>query len=95
MITALEAKINAFKKRPHYKMVEQRIVDASSAGDMMCTFHLEEIPNGTLGLLYEISSLLNELGYQTTIEDQDTLYVCWYLKRPMCYNVDGSDNEEE
>lgn len=92
MITALEAKLNAFKKRPHYEMVEKRITEASSAGDWICTFHLDEIPNGTLGLLYEMSSILNELGYQTTVEDKETLYVCWYLKRPLCYS--GSDSEE-
>lgn len=94
MITALEAKINALKKRPYYQMVEERIRKASLAGDMMCTFHLEEIPNGTVGLLYEMSSLLNELGYQTTIEDKEILYVCWYLKHPLHYNVDSSDSEE-
>lgn len=94
MITALEAKLNAFKKRPHYEMVEKRIAEASLAGDWICTFHLDEIPNGTLGLLYEISSILNELGYQTTIEDREILYVCWYLKRPQCYNINSSDSEE-
>ena len=77
MITALEAKLNAYRTREWFDIVDKKIKDAAVRGDMMCIIGVDEIPNGTEGTLYEIAGLLNELDYQTAVdmEKQLTLYI--------------------
>ena len=99
MITALDAKLIAYRKRDYYNIVENKISEAANNGDLMCSIQLNEIPNGTMGIFYEISNLLFELGYLTAI-DQNKLYIYWHLKHaidnPVYINYfDESDGEEK
>lgn len=92
MITALEAKMIAFRRRKYYSIVERKITEAANSGDIQCAIHLDEIPYGTHGILYEIAGLLYELGYKTNIEDQK-MYIYWYPQRPVYHNVDRIEEE--
>jgi hypothetical protein len=98
MITALEAKLNAYRTREWFDMIDKKIKDAAVSGDMMCVVGVDEIPNGTDGILYEIAELLNELGYQTLIDIDNqnglTLYIYWHSKRVVNY-INNSNSEEE
>lgn len=55
---------------------------------------LNDIPNGSMGMLYEISCLLYELGYRTVIEDR-TLVIYWSLNPHIYYSDLCEDVEEE
>ena len=94
MITALEAKLKTFRKMPYYGIVKSKINDAASNGDMVCAIRMEEITDGTIGKLYEISRFLNEFGYFTMIE-RNVLVISWI---PSWTNhtsyVSESDSEE-
>ena len=85
MITALEAKLNAYRTREWFDIVDKKIKDAAVGGDLMCIIGMDDIPNGTEGTLYEIAGLLNELGYQTMFDVFRTpsraLYIYWHAKR--------------
>lgn len=98
MITALEAKLNAYRTREWFDIVDKKIKDAAVGGDLMCIIGMDDIPNGTEGTLYEIAGLLNELGYQTMIDIENRneliLYIYWHTKRAVNY-ADSSDSEEE
>lgn len=98
MITALEAKLNAYRTREWFDIVDKKIKDAAVGGDLMCIISVDEIPNGTEGTLYEIAGLLNELGYQTTIDIENrnglVLYIYWHAKREVNY-AHNSNSEEE
>lgn len=100
MITALEAKLTAYRKRSWFEIVERKISEAANNGDVMCTICVNEIPKGTDGVLYEIECLLKELGYQVTmdLENRDglTMYVYWHAKKTIVYynGVGGSESEE-
>ena len=95
MITALEAKLKTFRKMPYYGIVKSKINDAASNGDMVCAIRMEEITDGTIGKLYEISRFLNEFGYFTMIE-RNVLVISWI---PSWTNhtsyVGESDGEED
>jgi hypothetical protein len=95
MITALEAKHKAFCKKPYYEIVENKINEAASNGDLVCAIRMEEITDGTIGKLYEISRFLNEFGYFTMIE-RNVLVISWI---PSWTNhtsyVGESDSEED
>ena len=95
MITALEAKHKAFCKKPYYKIVENKINEAASTGELVCAIRMEEITDGTIGKLYEMSRFLNEFGYFTMIE-RNVLVISWI---PSWTNhtsyVGESDSEED
>ena len=95
MITALDAKKIAFCKKPYYEIVENKINEAASNGDLVCAIRMEEILDGTIGKLYEISRFLNEFGYFTMIE-RNVLVISWI---PSWTNhtsyVGESDSEED
>lgn len=97
MITALEAKLNAYRTREWFDIVDKKIKDAAVSGDLMCIIGVDDIPNGTEGTLYEIAGLLNELGYQTMIDIGNRngldLYIYWHTKR-VVNHADSSDSEE-
>jgi hypothetical protein len=97
MITALEAKLNAYRTREWFDIVDKKIKDAAVSGDLMCIIGVDDIPNGTKGTLYEIAGLLNELGYQTMIDLENrnglVLYIYWHAKRVVSH-ADNSDSEE-
>ena len=95
IISALEAKQIASKSKILYKIAENIIPKAAEQGEMMCDIDISEIPDVTAGSLYEVSNLLNELGYQTVIEDQKILHIYWHPKSPSYYNLEDSENEEE
>lgn len=59
----------------------------------MCDISIEEIPNGTSGTLCEISYLLNELGYQTVI-DENIVNVYWAVQKPIFYDILGDIEED-
>ena len=48
MITALEAKQKAFCKKPYYEIVENKINEAASNGELVCAIRMEEITDGTI-----------------------------------------------
>lgn len=95
MITALEAKLKTFRKMPYYEIVENKINEAASNGDLVCAIRMEEIPDGTTGKLYEMSRFLNDFGYFTIIE-RNVLVISWI---PSWTNhtsyVDEIDSEED
>lgn len=97
MITALEAKLNAYRTRKWFDIVDKKIKDAAVNGDLMCIIGVDDIPNGTNGTLYEIAGLLNELGYRTMFdafrEPTRALYIYWHAKREVNY-AGNSDSEE-
>ena len=98
MITALEAKLNAYRTRKWFDIVDEKIKDAAVSGDLMCIIGVDDIPNGTEGTLYEIAGLLNELGYQTMFDvfrvPTRALYIYWHAKR-VVNHADNSDSEED
>lgn len=96
IISALEAKQIASKAKILYKIAENIIPKAAEQGEMMCDIDISEIPDVNAGALYEVSNLLNELGYQTVIEGQKILHIYWHPKKPICYNIDSNfENDEE
>lgn len=97
MITALEAKLNAYRRRVWFDIVDKKIKDAAVNGDMMCIIGVDDIPNGTEGTLYEIAGLLKELGYQTAVdmEKQLTLYIYWNINPNSNVGAIGASEDEE
>ena len=86
MITALEAKLNAYRTREWFDIVDKKIKDAAVNGDLMCIIGVDDIPNGTEDTLYEIAGLLKELGYQARFGvlygvHSRVLYIYWYAKK--------------
>ena len=95
MFTATEAKLASYRSRGYsIHVVENKIVDATKEGKTECAINLSELPNGTPGMLCEISFLLIELGYNTTIED-NTLNVYWPVQKPVFYDILGDIEYEE
>lgn len=78
MISALEAQLTAHRTK-YTNIVENKIIEAASKGDMMCSISIDEIPNGTLHTLHEISCLLTTLGYKTFIESDSKLNIYWFI----------------
>lgn len=97
MMTALDAKLTAYRNRPkgYFHIAESRIEEATSFGNLECAVDMDEVPDGTLGMLCEVACLLNELGYQTMIDDNKRIHIYWGTKRHLFYDVMGSVDEEE
>lgn len=80
MITALEAKITAFRKK-YGNVVENKIIKAASRGEMFCIIY-----DMSDAALKEIEGILYELGYQTFIDEHNkTLTILWTIKNPHIY----------
>ena len=95
MLSAKEAKLIAFrnKLRGLFHNVESLIEEAALKGETMCSVKLEDSPGSTIGMLYEISQLLFELGYRTAIEySTKTLTIYW---NPLVHYYNMSDAVEE
>lgn len=87
MMSAIEAKQESYRKTNEYfSIVESKILTATTNGETTCSINMDEISNGTLNKLSEISYLLIELGYQALISE-NTLYVYWAVQKPMFYNI--------
>ena len=93
MFTATEAKLASYSKRSYFKIVENKIFEATNKGDTSCEIMMDEIPYGTTGTLCEISYLLNELGYQTLI-NENVISVYWTVQKPFFYDYDTFGEEE-
>lgn len=94
MLTAIEAKLTALRTKHHFTIVENKISNAANRGDLFCILDLNEIPDGNMSMLYEISCLLYELGYRTVIEER-TLVIYWSLNPHICYNDLCGDIDED
>lgn len=95
MMSAIEAKQESYRKTNEYfSIVESKILTATTNGETSCSINMDEISNVTPGMLCEISFLLIELGYKTTIED-NTLNVYWSVQKPLFYDILGDIEYEE
>jgi hypothetical protein len=95
MFTATEAKLESYRKtNGYFTIVESKILTATTRGETSCSINMDEICNGTLGMLSEISYLLIELGYQVLISE-NTLNVYWAVQKPMFYNIFDDIEEDE
>lgn len=95
MMSAIEAKQESYRKsNGYYTIVESKILTATTRGETSCSINMDEISNGTLGMLSEISYLLIELGYQAVISE-NTLNVYWTVNKPMFYNIFDDIEEDE
>ena len=94
MLTATEAKLASYSKRSYFNIVENKILDATKKGETLCEIMMDEIPYCTPGTLCEISYLLNELGYQTLI-NENTISVYWTVQKPFFYDFDTFGEVEE
>ena len=94
-MSAIEAKQESYRKtNGYYSIVESKILTATSRGETSCSINMDEISNGTLGMLSEISYLLIELGYMASISE-NTLNVYWAVQKPMFYNIFDDLEEDE
>lgn len=94
-MSAIEAKQESYRKsNGYYTIVESKILTATTRGETSCSINMDEISNGTLGMLSEISYLLIELGYQAVISE-NTLNVYWTVNKPMFYNIFDDIEEDE
>ena len=59
-MTALEAKLTAYRNNTngYFHIAERRIEEAVMFGKTECAIEMSEIPNGTIGMLYELASIL-------------------------------------
>ena len=95
MMSAIEAKQESYRKtNGYYDIVESKILTATSRGETSCSINMDEICNGTPGMLSEISYLLIELGYQVLI-NENTLEVYWAIQKPTYYNIFDDIEEDE
>ena len=98
MMTALEAKLTAYrnKKNGYFRIAESKIEEATMFGYTECAIAMSEIPNGTMGMIYEIASILNELGYQTIFfGEQKALGIYWGAKKDIVMNIADEYIDEE
>ena len=98
MITALEAKLTAYRNKTngYFHIAESRIEEAAMFGNTECVIEMSEIPNGTIGMLYELASILNELGYQAIFfGEQKTLGIYWGTKKDIVMNIAEEYIDEE
>ena len=94
-MTAIEAKQESYRKtNGYYSIVESKILTATSRGETSCSINMNEISNGTLNMLSEISYLLIELGYQVLISE-NTLDIYWTVQKPIYYNIFDDIEEDE
>lgn len=95
MFTATEAKLESYRKtNGYFTIVESKILTATTRGETSCSINMNEICNGTPGMLSEIAYLLIELGYQALISE-NTLTVYWAVQKPMFYNIFDDLEEDE
>ena len=97
MLSANEAKLIAFrnKTRGLFHSIESLIEETAMKGEMMCSVKLEDSTGSNMGMLYEISQMLFELGYQTAIEyNTKTLTIYWNPKVHY-YNMSDAVEEED
>lgn len=95
MFTATEAKLESYRKtNGYYSIVESKILTATSRGETSCSINMDEITNGTPGMLCEIAYLLIDLGYQTLISE-NTLNVYWAVQKPTFYSIFDDLEEDE
>jgi hypothetical protein len=97
MLSANEAKLIAFrnKMRGLFHNVESLIEEAALKGETMCSVKLEDSPGSTIGMLYEISHLLFELGYQTAIEYSTKTLTIYWNPKVHYYNMSDAVEEED
>lgn len=98
MMTALEAKLTAYRNKTngYFHIAEKRIEEAAIFGKTECAIEMSEIPNGTMGMMYELSSVLNELGYQVIFfGEQKTLGIYWGTKKDIVMNIADEYIDEE
>lgn len=98
MMTALEAKLTAYRNKTngYFHIAESRIEEAAMFGNTECAIEMSEIPNGTTGMIYELASILNELGYQTIFfGEQKTLGIYWGAKKDIVMNIADEYIDEE
>lgn len=98
MMTALEAKLTAYRNRTngYFHIAESKIDSAANFGITECSIRMNEIPNGTMGMIYELASILNELGYQTIFfKEQKTLGIYWGVKKNVDMNIADEYIDEE
>ena len=94
-MTAIEAKQESYRKtNGYFTIVESKILTATSRGETSCSINMDEICNGTLNMLSEISYLLIELGYQVVIRE-NTLDVYWAIQKPIYYNIFDDIEKDE
>ena len=91
MISALEAKMKAFRKMSYYETLNSKINEAADNGLMQCAIGISDELSGKL---YDMINFLNEFGYQTVVNG-DTLIISWFPNwgNHMSY-VDDFDEEE-
>ena len=97
MLSANEAKLIAFrnKTRGLFHSIESLIEETAMKGEMMCSVKLEDSTGSNMGMLYEISHLLFELGYQTAVDyNTRSLTINWYPKVHY-YNMSDAVEEED
>ena len=94
MMTATEAKLTSYRSKGYFKIVEDKIYHAANRGETSCAISIDEIPDGTPGIICEISYLLNELGYQTFI-DENIVNVYWEVQKPLYYDIINDIEVEE
>jgi hypothetical protein len=97
-MTALEAKLTAYrnKRNGYFHIAKSRIEEAAMSGNLECAIEMSEIPNGTMGMIYELASILNELGYQTIFfGEQKTLGIYWGAKKDIVMNIADEYIDEE
>lgn len=94
MLTATEAKLISYKNKHYFPIISKKILDAANNGETTCVLSINEINNGTSGMLYEISYLLNELGYRTLI-NENSIDVYWSVQKPLFYDILGDMEEED
>lgn len=97
MLTADEAKLIAFrnKTRGLFQIVESLIEETAMKGEMMCSVKLGDSPGSNMGMLYEISHLLFELGYQTAIEYSTKTLTIYWNPKVHYYNMSDAVEEED
>ena len=95
MLTATEAKLESYRKtNGYFTIAESKILTATSRGETSCSIDMDEICNGTPGMLSEIAYLLIELGYQVLISE-NTLNIYWDVQKPMFYDIFDDIEEDE
>lgn len=98
MMTALEAKRTAYRNRTrgYFHIAKSRIEEAAMLGNFECAIEMSEIPGGTIGMVYELASILNELGYQTIFFGEcKTLGIYWGAKKDIAMNIADEYIDEE
>lgn len=94
MLTAIDAKLVAYRSKCHFEIVERKISDSAKKGLLTCVINMNEIPESTHEMFLEFSYILYELGYQTTINETE-LFVYWNVQKPSFYNILGDIEDDD